>query len=146
MLTSEGKQAYVHMGSYGIGISRLVGAIIESSHDTKGIIWPNVVSPFDIGLIKLKSSDEKINNICDDIYSNLLNENVDVLYDDKKDNTGVKFSKMDLIGLPLQMIIGNKTIETNEVEIKYRKSGEVKYIKVENLQNFVQEIKKSSAV
>ena len=146
VLTSEGKQTYVHMGSYGIGISRLVGAIIESSHDTKGIIWPNVVSPFDIGLINLKSSDEKINNICDDIYSNLLNENVDVLYDDKKDNPGVKFSKMDLIGLPLQMIIGNKTIETNEVEIKYRKSGEVKYIKVENLPNFVQEIKKSSAV
>jgi len=100
----------------------------------------------DIGLINLKSSDEKINNICNDIYSNLLNENVDVLYDDKKDNPGVKFSKMDLIGLPLQMIIGNKTIETNEVEIKYRKSGEVKYIKVENLPNFVQEIKKSSAV
>ena len=79
VLTSEGKQAYVHMGSYGIGISRLVGAIIESSHDTKGIIWPNVVSPFDIGLINLKSSDEKINNICDDIYSNLLNENVDAV-------------------------------------------------------------------
>ena len=68
------------------------------------------------------------------------------MYDDKKDNPGVKFSKMDLIGLPLQMIIGNKTIETNEVEIKYRKSGEVRYIQVDDLPNFVQELKKSSAV
>ena len=109
VLNNDGKQSTVFMGSYGIGISRLVGAIIESSNDEKGIVWPESVAPYDIGLINLKTKDDDISSISDDIYEKLSNSGLDVLYDDKNDNPGVKFSRMDLIGIPHQVIVGNKS-------------------------------------
>ena len=136
VLNNEGKQTNVFMGSYGIGISRLVGAIIESSNDEKGIIWPKSVSPFDIGLINLKQKDNVITSIADQIYQSLIDEDLDVLFDDKLDNPGVKFSRMDLIGLPFQIIIGNKSKTDSIIEIKDRKSGEITEVEIENLTSY----------
>ena len=136
VLNKEGKQATVFMGSYGIGISRLVGAIIESSNDEKGIIWPKSVSPYDIGIINLKQKDDDITSISDDVYEKLMSAGFDVLYDDKDDNPGVKFSRMDLIGLPYQVIIGNKSKSDSILEVKNRKTGDISEVSIENVASF----------
>ena len=136
VLNKDGKQATVFMGSYGIGISRLVGAIIESSNDEKGIIWPKSVSPYDIGIINLKQKDGDITSISDSVYEKLLSAGFDVLYDDKTDNPGVKFSRMDLIGLPYQVIVGNKSKSDSILEVKNRKTGDVSEINIENITSF----------
>jgi prolyl-tRNA synthetase len=136
VLNKDGKQATVFMGSYGIGISRLVGAIIESSNDEKGIIWPKSVSPYDIGIINLKQKDNDITSISDDVYEKLLSAGFDVLYDDKTDNPGVKFSRMDLIGLPYQVIVGNKSKSDSILEVKNRKTGDISEVNIENITSF----------
>ena len=139
VLDSDGKEKTVHMGSYGIGISRLVGAIIESSHDEKGIIWPDAVSPFKIGVINLKPKDYNISSIANKFYDQ-INEKSEVLLDDKDDNAGVKFSRMDLIGLPHQIIIGNKAVSDSQIEYKNRKSGDTKLIRLDEISNLLKEI------
>ena len=101
-----GGEVAVEMGSYGIGVSRLVGAIIEASHDEAGIVWPEPVAPFDVGLINLKTDDEDCNETCQTIYRRLAETGVEVLYDDRPGRAGVKFAEMDLIGLPWQLIVG----------------------------------------
>ena len=136
VLNNDGKQTTVFMGSYGIGISRLVGAIIESSNDDKGIIWPKSVSPYDIGLINLKQKDNDITAISNGVYENLLSVGFDVLYDDKNDNPGVKFSRMDLIGLPFQVIVGNKSKNDSILEVKNRKTGDISEVSIENITSF----------
>jgi|TARA_B110000977_G_scaffold200493_1_gene291231 prolyl-tRNA synthetase len=137
VLNSNGKTVPVHMGSYGIGISRLVGAIIESSHDENGIIWPNSVTPFDIGLINLKIKDFDAVKICEKIYLELKDTGIDILYDNKDDSPGAKFSRMDLIGLPIQIICGKNSVKDGTVEIKYRNSGDVKLINISDVVNFI---------
>ena len=139
VLDTDGVEKSVHMGSYGIGISRLVGAIIESSHDDNGIIWPEVVAPFKIGLVNLKPKDEKVTKIANELYL-LLNKKYEVLYDDKKDNPGVKFSRMDLIGIPHHIIIGSKASSENIVEYKNRKTSTTELIKISNLSNFIDKL------
>ena len=136
VLNNDGKQTTVFMGSYGIGISRLVGAIIESSNDDKGIIWPKSVSPYDIGLINLKQKDNDITAISNGVYEKLLSAGHDVLYDDKNDNPGVKFSRMDLIGLPFQVIVGNKSKNDSILEVKNRKTGDISEVSIENITSF----------
>ncbi|USG59623.1 proline--tRNA ligase [Sneathiella marina] len=120
----DGKEAVVSMGSYGIGVSRLVGGIIEASHDENGIIWPASVAPFDVGLINLKSGDEACDTACTEFYGKLTNAGVDVLYDDTSGRAGEKFAKMDLIGLPWQATIGPRGVKSGVVEVKNRASGE----------------------
>jgi prolyl-tRNA synthetase len=119
----NGELVPVEMGSYGIGVSRLVGAIIEASHDDAGIIWPQAVAPFDVGLINCKSGDRNIDSACEDLYAKLETAGLDVLYDDRDDRPGAKFAAMDLIGLPWQIIVGPKGIKSGEVELKERASG-----------------------
>ena len=136
VLNNDGKQTTVFMGSYGIGISRLVGAIIESSNDDKGIIWPKSVSPYDIGLINLRQKDNDITSISNSVYERLLSAGFDVLYDDKNDNPGVKFSRMDLIGLPFQVIVGNKSKNDSILEVKNRKTGDISEVSIENITSF----------
>lgn len=111
-------------GSYGIGVSRLVGGIIEASHDENGIIWPEEVAPFDIGIINLKPGDEVCDKACEDLYASLKAEGKDVLYDDRDIRAGGKFADMDLIGVPVQMVIGPKGVEKGIAEVKIRKTGE----------------------
>jgi len=120
----DGKDVTVSMGSYGIGVSRLVGGIIEACHDENGIIWPEEVAPFQVGLINLKSGDEACDAACEDLYAKLNAAGVEVLYDDTSDRAGAKFANMDLVGLPWQFSIGPRGVKNGVVEVKNRKSGE----------------------
>jgi len=120
----DGSMVNVQMGSYGVGVSRLVGAIIEASHDASGIVWPLPVAPFEVGLINLKTGDKETDKACADIYGKLTRAGISVLYDDTNERAGGKFATMDLIGLPFQLIIGPKGLKSGEVELKERKSGE----------------------
>ncbi|MEF2545884.1 proline--tRNA ligase [Aurantimonas sp. E1-2-R+4] len=119
----DGKDVPVHMGSYGIGPSRLLAAIIEASHDENGIIWPKSVAPFDVGLINMKPGDAACDAACDDLYRQLQTAGLDVLYDDQDTRAGAKFATMDLIGLPLQVIVGPRGAKAGEAEVKVRATG-----------------------
>ena len=127
----DGKDIPVHSGSYGIGVSRLVGGIIESSHDDDGIIWPWAVAPFHVGLVNLKPGHEGCDALCGQIYDALSQNGLDVLYDDRDERAGAKFSTMDLIGLPWQAVIGPRGAEAGEVEIKNRATGEKQVLGLE---------------
>jgi prolyl-tRNA synthetase len=122
----DGAPVAAEMGSYGIGVSRVVGALIEACHDDAGIIWPESVAPFRVGLINLRAADAKCRAACDDLYGKLQNAGVDVLYDDRDESAGAKFAAMDLIGLPWQFVIGPRGLANNVVEVKNRKTGERK--------------------
>ena len=113
----------VEMGSYGIGVSRLVGAIIEASHDENGIIWPEPVAPFKVALINLRATDATCRAAADDLDRRLSAAGVDVLYDDRDESPGAKFATMDLIGLPWQLTIGPRGLAQGVVELKDRKTG-----------------------
>lgn len=125
VIGKDGNSLYPFMGSYGIGVSRLVGAIIEAFHDEKGMIWPIPVAPFDVALIELASKSDEVQAFTEELYSDLMNNNIDVIYDDRKNvSNGNKFNDMDLIGIPFQIIIGNKYATDKTVEVKVRKTGE----------------------
>jgi len=119
----DGKKAVLQSGSYGIGVSRLVGAVIEASHDAAGIIWPEPVAPFHLGLINLKSGDAETDQACTKIYKSLEAKGVEILYDDRDDRPGAKFAVMDLIGLPWQVIVGPRGLKDGIAEVKNRKTG-----------------------
>lgn len=120
----DGQQVPVQMGSYGVGVSRLLGAIIEASHDEGGIIWPESVAPFDVGIVNMRQGDAACDAACETAYNALKAAGRDVLYDDTDARGGAKFATMDLIGLPWQLIVGPKGIAEGVVEIKHRKTGE----------------------
>jgi prolyl-tRNA synthetase len=122
----------VEMGTYGIGVSRLVAAIIEASHDDNGIIWPESVAPFRVGLINLRPGDVNCEEACNLIYNTLTAKEVPILYDDTDERPGGKFASMDLIGTPWQIIVGPKGLERNVVELKSRKTGEKQEVSVES--------------
>ena len=121
----DGNMVSVEMGSYGIGVSRLVAAVIEAYHDDNGILWPPDLSPFDVGLINLNVGDQASSQVSLGVYQKLTNAGVEVLYDDRDERAGVKFADMDLIGLPLQLIVGPRGITNDEVELKERKTGKL---------------------
>jgi len=133
----EGKLVPVEMGSYGIGVSRLVAAIIEANHDEQGIKWPESVAPFKVGLLNLKMGDKNAENIAESIYQKLMDRGIEVLYDDRDERAGTKFADMDLIGLPWQLIIGAKTVEKGIVEVKNRRTGERQELSIEAALNRV---------
>jgi prolyl-tRNA synthetase len=120
---ADGELVTVEMGSYGIGVSRLVGAIIEASHDDAGIIWPQSVAPFDVGLINLKVGNAETDSACEVFYERLQAAGFKVLYDDRDDRAGAKFAAIDLIGLPWQLIVGPKGLKAGEIELKERATG-----------------------
>ncbi|WP_375595969.1 proline--tRNA ligase [Algihabitans albus] len=119
----EGGESEVHMGSYGVGVSRLAGAIIEASHDEAGIVWPDAVAPFDVALINLKASDAACTAACDEAYAKLQAAGLDPLYEDSDERAGAKFAEMDLIGLPWQLVIGPRGLQNGVVELKRRATG-----------------------
>ncbi len=128
----NGDPVMVEMGSYGIGVSRLVAAIIEASHDDAGIIWPESVAPFKVGLVNLKVGDANCDGACADLYRTLSESGVEVLYDDRDERAGVKFATMDLIGLPWQLVVGPKGLASGVVELKNRKTGEKQELSIES--------------
>src|SRR6266576_5583276 len=120
---ADGAEVPLEMGSYGIGVSRLVGTLIEANHDDAGIIWPEAVAPFRVGLINLRPADDKCRTAADDLYGKLRGAGLDVLYDDRDESPGAKFAAMDLIGLPDQLILGPRSIGSGLVEHKIRRSN-----------------------
>ena len=120
----DGSVRLVHGGSYGIGVSRLVGAIIEASHDEAGIVWPANVAPFAVGLISLKPGDPAVDACCDELHATLEARGIGVLYDDSDQRAGAKFAGMDLIGLPVHVVVGPRGLSQGMVEIKQRATGE----------------------
>lgn len=121
----DGEKVPVHMGSYGIGVSRLVGAIIEASHDDAGIIWPEGVAPFHVGIVNLRQGDSASDAACGELHSELTRLGLDVLYDDRDARAGDKFATMDLIGLPWRVTVGPRGLQKGVVELTCRRTGEM---------------------
>ena len=124
VVDNEGNKVPVHMGSHGIGVSRLLGAIIEASHDENGIIWPEGVTPFHCGIVNLKQGDDEADAACDALYKSLTALGLEPLYDDRNERAGGKFATMDLIGLPWRITVGPRGLKNGVVELTSRRTGE----------------------
>jgi prolyl-tRNA synthetase len=120
---ADGADLPVHGGSYGVGVSRLVGAIIEACHDDNGIKWPEAVAPFRVAILNLKQGAEETDAACEQLYRELTDNGVEVLYDDTDQRAGAKFAAADLIGIPWQIMVGPKGLAEGKVEIKRRSDG-----------------------
>ena len=145
-LDAEGKENPLIMGSYGIGVQRTVASFIEESHDEKGIIWKGEIAPFKVNLISLISKEDTVKNIAEEFYKEFRSKNIEVLYDDRAEvRPGVKFNDADLIGIPVQLIIGEKNLKEGNLEIKIRSTGERLIVKKEDALNKVIELIKESA-
>lgn len=120
----DGKPVPVHMGSHGIGVSRLLGAIVEASHDDCGIIWPEEVAPFRVGIVNVKQGDTAADAACETLYAQLTAAGIEVLYDDREERAGSKFAAMDLIGLPWRVTVGPRGLKSGVVELTNRRTGE----------------------
>ena len=123
VVNEAGERVPVHMGSHGIGVSRLVGAIIEASHDDKGIVWPEGVTPFHVGIVNLRQGDAAADAACEELYAALQGAGLDPLYDDRDERAGAKFATMDLIGLPWRITVGPRGLAAGTVELTSRRTG-----------------------
>ena len=139
VLGPDGREVYLQSGSYGIGVSRLAGAIIEASHDDAGIIWPQPVAPFDVGVINLRQGDAACDAACEKLHTELENAGVEVLYDDTADRAGEKFTRMDLIGLPWQVIIGPRGLKEGVAEVKRRADGARENVPLEQVAEWLRQ-------
>lgn len=137
IMDHNGKTVHPHCGSYGIGVSRLVAAIVEASHDDKGIIWPKSVTPFHVSLINVGAKDENCVKACDKIYETLQDKGFDVLYDDTKNSPGQKFSSHDLMGIPVQIIIGPRSLAQNKAAIKIRHTNSASEIEITEIVDII---------
>lgn len=134
---ADGKPFFPHMGSYGIGVSRVVGAAIEANHDDKGIIWPVPIAPYKVGLINLAVDDVSCTQTCDALYEKFSQAGFEPLYDDRSERAGAKFATMDLIGIPYHIIVGTRGLSQNQVEIKIRRTGERMEIPLDKAMDFL---------
>ena len=132
----DGKEKPIVMGCYGIGLPRLMAAIVEIHHDEKGIIWPKEVAPFQIHLIPIENTG-KVKKTSEKLYRDLLKSEIEVLYDDRDKTAGEKFAEADLIGIPIRIVISERTLKKNFVEIKQREKKEVKLIKSGQIKKYV---------
>jgi prolyl-tRNA synthetase len=129
VIGADGAKVFPEMGSYGIGVSRLVGAIIEASHDEAGIIWPDAVAPFRAAILNLRQGDAATDAICETLHAAL---GTDCLYDDREERAGAKFAEADLMGHPWQIIVGPRGAAAGKVEMKRRATGERSEVTVED--------------
>jgi prolyl-tRNA synthetase len=129
----DGQEHEVHSGSYGIGPSRLIAAIIEASHDENGIVWPESVAPFDVAILNLKVGDAATDEASNRLYRELSAAGRDVLYDDRDERPGGKFATADLIGIPWQILVGPKGLADGNVELKHRATGEREVLPLGNV-------------
>lgn len=127
-----GKMNPVFMGSYGIGIGRIMGTVVEVLSDDKGIIWPKEIAPFSVHLISA-GNDENVLKTAEEIYTNLVNAGIEVLFDDRDTGAGEKFNDSDLIGIPVRVVVGKRSLEAGEIEIKERRDEKTKMVKIENI-------------
>ena len=128
----DGSPVTPMMGSYGIGVSRLVGAIIEASHDDAGIVWPDAVAPWRVGIVTMRADDAPSIAVAEDLYAKLQAAGVETLYDDRDERGGVKLGSMDLIGLPWQVVVGPRGVASGTVELKNRRTGEREELSVDS--------------
>ena len=133
IIGNDGKLSNVYMGSYGIGVSRLVAAIIETSHDEKGIIWPTSVAPFLVNIINLKYKDDNCMDKCIEIHNDLEKSGIDSIVDDRDESAGKKFSDSDLVGFPITLVVGPRELENGNVEIRFRRKGNNQIIPYDNV-------------
>ena len=131
----DGKDVPVHMGSYGIGPSRVVAALIEAGHDDNGILWPDAVAPFAVGIANLKQGDSATGEACEALYRSLDAAGVETLYDDREERPGAKFATLDLVGIPHQVLVGPKGLADGRIELKHRRSGEKEMLTPEEAGN-----------
>lgn len=131
VVNEAGERVPLHMGSHGIGVSRLVGALIEANHDENGIIWPEGVTPFHAGIINLKVGDGAADAACDQLYQGLVAKGLEPLYDDRDERAGAKFATMDLIGLPWRITVGPRGLKNGVVEVTSRRTGESEEMSIE---------------
>lgn len=136
-LDKNGKEQYMVMGCYGIGIGRTVAASIEQNHDDHGIIWPITIAPYHVIITPVNMNDEHIRNISENLYASLLEKGVEVIIDDRDERAGVKFNDADLIGIPLRVTIGKKAVSEGKMEVKLRKSGEVTILATDSVVDFI---------
>ncbi len=139
-LDESGKEKPIIMGSYGIGVERVIACYIEQNHDARGIVWNKVLAPFQIHLISINPKNEKIAETCEKVYNELKQNGIEVLYDDRDASPGFKFNDADLLGMPLQIVIGEKKLKENKVEVKIRKTDERFDVELENLVQKAKEI------
>ena len=133
-IDESGNKKYVFMGSYGIGIDRLMGTIAEVYHDEHGLIWPEAIAPFKFHLVELKSANPKVKKAAETAYKTLIDKGAEVLYDDREDkSTGEKFADADLIGIPYRLVVSEKTVAKDSVEVKERKSNKISMVKIKDL-------------
>src|SRR6056300_470192 len=133
IIGNDGKMSNVHMGSYGIGVSRLVAAIIETSNDEKGIIWPTSVAPFLVNIINLKNKDDNCMDKCIEIHNDLEKSGIDCIVDDRDESAGKKFSDSDLVGFPITLVVGPRELKNGNVEIRFRREGNNQIIPFNNV-------------
>ena len=138
--SKEGNNVNVEMGSYGIGVSRLVGAIIDAHHDEKGICWPESVAPYLVGVVNLRQNDIECSDLSDKIYNSLLSKNVSTLYDDRDEGAGKKLVEMELIGIPWQIRIGPRGIKNSNFELFKRKTGEVTEVNIKDIEKTIDKL------
>ena len=137
-LDPEGRERAMEMGCYGIGISRLLAAAIEQNHDENGIIWPLAIAPLQILLLPINYKEERIQNVTNELYRDLLKRGLEVLLDDRDERPGVKFKDGDLIGIPLRVILGAKGLEKGRLEVRQRRDGKTEEISVEKAAEAIQ--------
>ena len=136
-LDKNGKEQYMVMGCYGIGVGRTVAAAIEQNHDKNGIIWPMPMAPYHVIITPVNVNDQGIKEISEDLYETLLEKGIEVILDDRDERAGVKFKDADLIGIPLRITIGQKSLSDGKIEVKLRRSGEVKILAMDRVENFI---------
>ena len=136
-INSNGEKKLIHSGSYGIGVSRLVAAIIEANNDDKGIIWPKQVSPYDLGLINVRFDNSMSKSYSEEFYKKFIHK-YEVIYDDREVRAGEKFIDMDLIGVPLQVIVGEKNLLNSKIEVKHRNTGKLELISLDKIESYLE--------
>ncbi|MEP0860844.1 MAG: proline--tRNA ligase [Ignavibacterium sp.] len=139
-LDESGKEKPIIMGSYGIGVERVIACFIEQNHDTKGIVWNKTLAPFSVHLISINPKNEKVANTCEKVYNELMQNGIEVLYDDRDASPGFKFNDADLLGMPVQIVIGEKKLKENKAEVKIRKTDERFDVELDELLKKVKEL------
>jgi prolyl-tRNA synthetase len=139
-LDSDGKSRPIIMGCYGIGLGRLLAAIVEQSHDDKGIIWPLSVAPYQVYLCPLSLDKPAVAPTAEKIYQKLQRKGIEVLFDDRDDSPGVKFNDADLLGIPLRLTLSPRTLQNQSIEAKWRTQKETHLLPLENLTTQVKKL------
>jgi prolyl-tRNA synthetase len=129
-LDPQGKAQLFIMGCYGIGVSRIIAALIEQSHDTNGIIWPINLAPYTVVIVPIDYKDPRTKETSDKIYNGLADKKIEVLIDDRDERPGVKFKDADLVGIPIRITVSSKTIDKNQVELKYRNKPDTAFVDI----------------